>query len=179
MVSTDLDLARGCLPAKPAGQIGVLSAATSIDWRFPSRNRRSTTIDHPKTGGAAAVAETPGGGEDLSPEALAAVQAHYTFRQPDAVTAYLRRYPYLGPTLLEATKRIPRYFGDDPRLALEILKDPEEYDPIPELFAMVRIAFGPKEAMERLDRFDADCWTMAAPNGPAVLVVSVEFRSDV
>lgn len=128
-----------------------------------------------KSGHTSAVAVAPDVNEELTPEALAAVEAHYAFRQPDEVTAYLRQYPYLVPTLLEAAERVPGYFGEGAPLFLKIFTDLGEDDPGPELFATVQIAFPPKEALARLDRFDADWWTMASPDGPAVLVVDIAY----
>ena len=108
-------------------------------------------------------------------DALDQLSARYAFRRPEEVADYLRRYPHLVPVLVEAAEVIPRYFGADAPLVLEVVTDPEEDAPRPELFALVRTTLGPDEARERMDRLDDDWWTDASPDGPGVLVVDLEF----
>jgi hypothetical protein len=111
---------------------------------------------------------------DQPDDALDRLTARYAFRRPEEVVAYLRRYPHLVPVLFEAAEVIPRYFGADAPLALEVFVDPEDELECRELFAIVQTALGSAEALDRLDRLDEDWWTMASPDGPGTLVVDIE-----
>ena len=111
-----------------------------------------------------------GGGDGLD-----LLRGRYAVRRPDEVAAYLRDHPNLVPLLVEAADVIPRYFGPDAPLVLELVTDPEDDAPVPELFALVRTTLDRIDALDRLDRLDADWWTDASPDGPGVLVVSTEF----
>ena len=110
----------------------------------------------------------------LPEDTLDEVAARYAYRRPEEVTAYLREYPHLVPLLLEAADRVPRYFGPDAPLVLEVVADPEADKLLPELFALIRTTLPTREALDQLDRFDADWWTMASPDGPGVVVVDIE-----
>ena len=70
---------------------------------------------------------------------------------------------------------IPRSVGPEAPLVLEILTDPEEDDPQPELFALVQTSLGSEAALDRLDRLGEDRWFEKLPDAPAVLVFDVEF----
>lgn len=111
---------------------------------------------------------------DQPSDARARLATRYAFRRPEEVDHYLRRHPDLVPALLQAADVIPRYFGLDIPLLLEVFTDPEEDDPIPELFVLIQTALGSEEAMARLDQLGDDCWTMASPDGPGTLVIDIE-----
>ena len=113
---------------------------------------------------------------DLSDDALDRLAARYAFRQPEAVVDYLRQYPHLVPILFEAAEVIPRYFGANAPLALDVFVDPEDETESRELFALVRVALDPEEVLDRLDRFDEEWWLDRSPDGPGTLVVSTEYR---
>lgn len=125
---------------------------------------------HPDAaGGATAVvaAAPPPTVKDLRPR--------YTFRRPAEVEAFLNAFPHRIPVLIEATEVIPRYFGPDAPLVLEVFTDPEDDDPVPELFALVQIDLDPTEALDRLDRLDDEWWTDRSPDGPGALIVDIEY----
>ena len=107
--------------------------------------------------------------------ALEDVRTRYVLRSPDEVTAYPRTCPQLVPLLLEAAEVIPRSVGPEAPLVLEILTDPEEDEPQPELFALVQTSLGPEAALDHLDRLGEDWWFEKVPDAPAVLVFDVEF----
>lgn len=88
--------------------------------------------------------------------------------------AFLSAYPHRIPVLIEAAKVIPRYFGADAPLVLEVVLDPEDGDPVPELVALVGIDLATTEALNRLDLLDEEWWTERSPAGPGVVVVDIE-----
>jgi hypothetical protein len=107
--------------------------------------------------------------------ALDRLAARYTFRRPDEVVDYLRRYPHLIPLAIEAAEVFPRYFGEDAPLVLEVFTDPESIPAHPELFAIVRTPLGWQEAMERYDRLWEEWWDAVSPQGPGVMVLDYEY----
>jgi len=117
--------------------------------------------------------------ESASPtkEATAALDrlaARYTFRRPDEVEDYLRRYPHLISLVLEAADLFPRYYGRDAPLVLEVFSYPDGAPGDQELFAIVQTPLATDEATDRFLRL-VDEWALAArPPGPGVLVLDVE-----
>ena len=107
-------------------------------------------------------------------DALDRLSARYAFRRPAEVAEYLHRHPHLVPILFEAAEVIPRYFGADAPLVLEVFTDPEGEAGDRELFAIVRTALGSEESLERLYRLQDDWWLAASPDGPGVLVIGIE-----
>lgn len=103
------------------------------------------------------------------------IAARYALRRPTEIAAFLRARPHLVPLLIEAAEVVPRYFGPDAPLVLELVTDPEEDDPLPELFALIQMRFDPEGAVDRLDRLDEDWWLDHSPSGPGVLVLDIEF----
>lgn len=102
------------------------------------------------------------------------LRARYAFRRPEEVESFLNAYPHRIPVLIEAAEVIPRYFGPDAPLVLEVVTDPEDYEPVPELFALVGTDLDTKEALDTLDRLDEEWWTRRSPSGPGVVVVDFE-----
>lgn len=109
-------------------------------------------------------------------EPLTRLAQHYTFRRPAEVTAFLHEHPNLSAVLFEALAVIPRYFGDDAPLFLEVFTDPEAEPATRELFVIVQTTVEPDEALARLDRLDEEWWLDASPDGSGILVISIEFE---
>jgi hypothetical protein len=128
----------------------------------------------PRSSPFEAVTGQPGPTPDLGDDALDRLAARYAFRRPEEVVAYLGQYPQLVPILFEAAEVIPRYFGADAPLVLEVFTDPEGEADDRELFAIVRTALGSEESLERLYRLQDDWWLAASPDGPGVLVIGIE-----
>ena len=109
---------------------------------------------------------------DLS-DALAGLAERYTFRRPEEVITYLRRFPHLIPLLNEAADVIPRYFGENAQPVLEVFFGREFDDQIGQLFAEIRTSLD-DEAYDRLERFDEEWWYETPITGPGVLVFDIE-----
>jgi hypothetical protein len=116
------------------------------------------------------------GVELLASPTLEDLRTRYTFRRPAEVEGFLNAYPHRIPVLIEAAEVIPRYFGPDAPLVLEVVSDPEDEDLLSELFALVQIDLDPNDALDRLDRLDDEWWTDRSPDGPGAVVVSTEYR---
>ena len=103
-------------------------------------------------------------------DASGRLATHYAFCRHD----YLRRHPHFVPTLLEAAKVIPRSSGANSPLLLEVVTDPEEADPILELFAFVQTTLSSDEALDRLGPLGGERRSMASPDGSGTIVVDIE-----
>jgi hypothetical protein len=83
----------------------------------------------------------------------------------------LASQPELISALFDVAEAVPRYFGFDARLALESIADPEEDAGEPELYAVISTNMPPKQALERLNAFDADWWLVRSRRvGPRLTV---------
>lgn len=107
---------------------------------------------------------------------LERLEDRYTLRQPAEIERYLRQYPDLVPLLLDSADAVPRYFGPDAPLALELFVDPESDPGERELFALIGSRFAPDESLARSYRFLDEWWSAKSPAGPAVLVFDIESR---
>jgi len=128
----------------------------------PNRRASTATLERPEPGSGA-----------IDP-ALARLARSYTFRDPVEVEAFLRANPELIPLLVEAAGIVPRYFGEDSALALEVFVDPEGHPEHKDLYALVGVAGSVSEKQSRLRRFDHEWWLDRAPSSPGVLVFDVE-----
>jgi hypothetical protein len=80
----------------------------------------------------------------------------YTFRNAAAVRRFLLAHLSLIGVLVEAYSHLSKYFGPDPRVALEIVSDPEADDGRDQLFAYILTSLPVDEALVRLDRLDEE-----------------------
>jgi len=98
----------------------------------------------------------------------------YRFRNAPAVATILCEQPALFRILKHAYELISKHFGQNPEVVLEVVADPEVAG-AEELFAYVRTALPPEEALERLRRIDRD-WGDVSEVPPYPFVISVEFE---
>jgi hypothetical protein len=110
----------------------------------------------------------------LSREITRRLSDRYTFRRPEEVITYLYEYPHLVPLLLNVSEVVPRYFGADSQLVLEVFTDPESVTDDRMLFVLVKSTLDPEERFERLHQLDEDWWLSESPNPPARLVIDIE-----
>lgn len=80
----------------------------------------------------------------------------YTMRNEPSVQHFLSAYPVLIKVLNEAVPHIRKYFGPEPLVSLEIVRDPEMIGH-QELFAYIRTALPVDEALDQLDKLD-EAW---------------------
>jgi hypothetical protein len=90
------------------------------------------------------------GVESAVEELLRSLESYrVTIQRPDAVRAYLAKYPELIPHVRPAAERVRQEFGDVAGLTLTINDDPEFYDPYLKLY--VRLPKYDRETDERLE----------------------------
>jgi hypothetical protein len=90
-----------------------------------------------------------------APEAIAAIERLYEFREPEEVRAFLAKNPDLIDLVIEAAAKIPEFLPPDGRIVLDVVWDPEDEKAEDELFALVPTRLGWEEVrplMGRLDR---------------------------
>ncbi|MGH9782845.1 MAG: hypothetical protein ACRD88_01560 [Terriglobia bacterium] len=98
----------------------------------------------------------------------------FVLRQAREVTEFLGEHPYLGPLLLEVYDHIQEHFGPRPRVALEVVADPEGTDDR-ELYALIATQLPPEAALEKLERLDKGWWLSAMDRAQCKLSIDVEF----
>lgn len=98
----------------------------------------------------------------------------FVFRNPPEVSEFLHAHPFLVPLLVEAHGRISQYFAPSPEVILEVITDPEAEDDR-ELFAFIRTALPPDEAMRKLDGLDQEWWLEASSRAKCLLNIDVEY----
>lgn len=86
----------------------------------------------------------------------------YTFRGRTEVLAFLDKYPFLVPILLEAPEKICYYFPDS-QLFLEVVPDAEIIDWI-QLVLSILINIDPYEAVNKLHQLDLEWWLKNTTN---------------
>ena len=100
--------------------------------------------------------------------------ARYVTAAPDAVEAFLARYPFLAPLLTEALPPLEAAFGDDTPFVVAVDSDPE----VPgwdELVVLVATALDVEEAAHRLDTFETTWWLDHLPRAQGKLFFTLEF----
>jgi hypothetical protein len=103
----------------------------------------------------------------------AQIAPDYAYRDDGAVRAYLEEHPGVVSVLDKASQVLPRYFGANPLLVLDVLIDPEEPESI-SLFILIQTRMAPDVALPQLDRFNDGWWRGASMN----LDADVHFGLD-
>lgn len=109
-------------------------------------------------------------------ESLLSVMQGYVVRDHAKVREFLRRYPFLVPTLADARRHIAEYFPDS-QLSLWVMLDPERDsdDDADELVLSIETTLDVPQAAERRERLADDWWLDALPETQSKLSVDVEF----
>ena len=98
----------------------------------------------------------------------------YAFRDPEAVTGFVRRHPEVIAPLLEAVAVVPRYFGPGRPFVLEVERDREAHDHTL-LFALIQTDLDVDASLEALRQFDEEWWLDALQRADRKLMFSVEY----
>jgi len=106
------------------------------------------------------------------PEAL---EKLYTYRRSSEVAEFLKANSFLVPILVEAYNRIGDYFGLQPEVVLEVVRDPEFHKAV-EIFGYVISTLTPDEAGRRLQQFDRNWFLKQLSRTKGLLNFDVEFR---
>lgn len=112
----------------------------------------------------------------VSPEAIAALETTFRFRDRDAVVAYLAANPDLIDLLWDAAAQIPRFIEPAEPIILEFFADPEDEADPGEIFALVPTSNDWDTVQPRLDRLDREWLIDAGRFAAGRFNVDVEFR---
>jgi hypothetical protein len=105
-------------------------------------------------------------------EAVSQLRSKYEFRDT-CVDDFLSTDLRLVAVLKEIADVVPRYFGEEVQLALEVVNDPED-DHDGTLFAVIQTRLSPDEALDRLRAFDQDWWLNRSLEIAGNLTVTLE-----
>lgn len=100
--------------------------------------------------------------------------APYLTREPEAVAAFLARYPFLLPLLTEALGPLREAFGPETPLVVAVDIDPEVAG-WEELRVDVETALPVDEADRRLEAFDTVWWLDNLPRAEDKLFFTLAF----
>ena len=99
---------------------------------------------------------------------------HYVTREPEAVAAFLERYPFLIPLLTEALGPLTEAFGTATPLVVAVETDPEVAGWV-ELRVDVETTLPADEADRRLEAFDTAWWLDNLPRAEDKLFFTLAF----
>jgi hypothetical protein len=100
--------------------------------------------------------------------------AQYLTREPEAVAAFLERYPFLLPLLTEALGPLREAFGPETPLVVAVDIDPEVAG-WEELRVDVETALPVDEADQRLEAFATTWWLENLPRADGKLFFTLAF----
>lgn len=100
--------------------------------------------------------------------------AQYLTREPDAVTAFLARYPFLQPLLTDALGPLRAAFGPEPSFMIAVDIDPEVVG-WEELRVDVETTLPVDEADQCLEVFDTAWWLEHLPRAQGKLFFTLAF----
>ncbi len=97
----------------------------------------------------------------------------YYIKDRAEVLAYIEKYSFLMPLLLEAPEKIKNFFPAS-ELFLKVVIDREEPDWV-ELAIYINVSCVGKEAHEKLTRLDEEWWLDASDQAKSKLFINLEF----
>lgn len=100
--------------------------------------------------------------------------ARYVTHDPEAVGAFLARYPFLVPLLTEALGPLGEAFGTDTPLVVAVETDPEVAG-WEDLRVDVETTLPVDEADRRLEVFDTTWWLAHLPRAQGKLFFTLAF----
>lgn len=109
-----------------------------------------------------------------SPEELNRVSALYQSDTQEAVQRFLFPRPELIPVLIRAHDLISAYFGDQPRVQLKLVRDPE-IPAQPKLFAYIQTELPVDEAMDLANQLDNDWFDSQPASIDDLFMIALRF----
>lgn len=96
-------------------------------------------------------------------EKIEAINKSFDLINSEEVNEYLMDNPFIVEVLLSGLKKINEIFGNDIKIELEIIIDPEAIKKTSILFAYIITTLSPEIVLNLLDRFDAE-WYIEQSN---------------
>jgi hypothetical protein len=100
--------------------------------------------------------------------------ARYVTDAPEAVEAFLARYPFLAPLLTEALPQLEAAFGADTPFVVAVDRDPEVAG-WEDLVVLIETPLDVEAAADRLDTFETTWWLDQLPRAQGKLFFTLEF----
>ncbi len=91
-----------------------------------------------------------------SDERFRMLREQFEIKDKTSVKAYLRRYPFLLPLILEAKTQVIRIFGNETRAALQVSVDPSDWSS--QLYIVIPTRLNAEAALELFDKLDKEWW---------------------
>jgi hypothetical protein len=110
----------------------------------------------------------------LEDDSITTLKRQYHWSNPSLIFSFLAGHLEVLPILLEAPEQVRRIFGNQARLRIECVSDPE----VPgsnELFCYIGVDISAKEASIRLRQLDTEWFLSHIPKVNGLLNFDVEF----
>src|SRR5438067_2219204 len=111
--------------------------------------------------------------ETISKEKMALLRSRFLLPDEQSVQTFLDQRPNLAAVALTAANMIPKYFASSGRPVLEVVSDPE-FASYQALSLRIPTDLSPSDALDRLDRFDAEWWLSASRDAGELMIIDVE-----
>ena len=102
------------------------------------------------------------------------INHHFTLRQPSGIFRFIEEHSFLAPLQMETYDAVSRHFGAFPKIALDLVSDPEVPDRS-ELVAFIQTELSPDDALKRLDQLEEDWWLDALARSRQKFSINLEF----
>ncbi len=90
-----------------------------------------------------------------TPQLIHQLERFYAFERPADVRAFLEAQPNLVRVLSDAIEPLKQLFGESAHCTIEIESDPEDDEPLPHLYVLIRSPKSNDEVVQALDTFDS------------------------
>jgi hypothetical protein len=94
-----------------------------------------------------------------TPQLIHQLEQFYAFEHPAEVRTFLETQPDLVPVLSAASEPIKQLFGASVHCTMELERDPEDDEPLPHLYVVIRSSHGYDDVIHALDTFDSSWWS--------------------
>lgn len=93
-----------------------------------------------------------------APTQLQQLERRYDVQQPEEIAAFLATEPDITRVLLNAIEPLEQFFGESAQRILTLEEDPEDVEPVPHLFVIIRSPRSNDEVVQALETFDSTWW---------------------
>jgi hypothetical protein len=80
----------------------------------------------------------------------------YNYRNKQQVQQFLKNHPELVKFLVDSRDHLLKYFGDEAKFFLEVVRDPEATGILEALFVNISTQMSVEDALNQLDELDRD-----------------------
>lgn len=107
-------------------------------------------------------------------EKIETINKSFDLINSEEVNEYLMENPFIVGILLSGLKKIDEIFGNDTKIELEVINDPEATKKTSILFAYIITTLSPETVLNLLDRFDSEWYLEQSDDVLEILNFSIK-----